>query len=109
MAMRWMQVTIDGCERTARALADPEDTWNGFIKPWFPLSAFGEINAMLDDAGTGERLLYEMRVVDERIERTAVVRRDGETVERFGAKRIDGLLLFPIGAGEWTWVDAKED
>ena len=103
MAMRWMQVTIDGCKRTTRALADPEDTWNGFLNPWFPLSSFAAINDMLGECGTGERLMYEPG------ENVAVVTCDGEDVERFDGMHEEGLWLFPVGAGGWTWVEAKED
>ena len=102
MAKKWMQVTIDGCERTARALADPEDTWNGFLKPWFTVAAFAAINDMLDECGTGERLLYDPRG-------DAVLVYDGQDVtERFHAEIIDGVTFYPVGAGGWTWVQAKE-
>ena len=102
MALSWMRVTIDGCERTTKALVDPEDTWNGFLKPWFPLSAFGAINDMLDECGTGESLWYEY-------DHMAVVGRDGEVAERFHGKKSEGMWLYPIGAGGWVWVEAEED
>lgn len=96
MAKKWMRVTIDGCRRTAKALVDPEDTWNGFLKPWFPVYEFAAINGMLAEAGVDERLLLYPPT------KTATC---GE--ETFRGTEVDGMWLYPIGAGSWVWLEAE--
>lgn len=93
---RWMQVTIDGCELGVTAWVDTEDTWNGFLKPYFPDSAHVNINELLEEVGAEDKLTFDPDK-DEFI--------CGE--ETFHGVEVDGMWLYPIGAGSWIWTEAE--
>lgn len=92
----WTKVTIDQHDGIA-AWVDPNDTWNGWVKPYFPVCAGDAINELMRKVD-GDSLTYH---------------KDGDYfetsdyAERFYGMEVDGMWLYPIGAGSWIWSLAE--
>lgn len=97
MAYKWTKVAIDDTD-SITAYLDPDDRWNGFARPYFRKEDARFINDVLEAIGD-ERLVY-----DEHDDCFDLF--DGrERIERYYGVDIDGMHLYPIGAGSWVWLE----
>ena len=97
MAYRWTKVAIDDTE-SIPAYLDPNDRWNGFARPYFRKEDARLINDVLEAIGD-ERLVYNEQ--DDCFDLF-----DGhERIEWYYGVDIDGMHLYPIGAGSWVWLE----
>lgn len=97
MAYKWTKVAIDDTEGIP-AYLDPNDRWNGFARPYFRKEDARLINDVLEAIGD-ERLVY-----DEQDDCFNLF--DGhERIEWYYGVDIDGMHLYPIGAGSWVWLE----
>lgn len=88
--------------------------WNGWVQPFFTREVVDQLAA--DLANQDEQDLDEHRMLvrwDEERQRyilqSAELEADGDAPEIVCGHDIDGLTLYPIGAGSWTWYVAEED
>ena len=98
MAYEWIYVKLDGYG-CIPAYADPSVAWNGFRCPYFKAEDVPAINVALRQFGD-ERLVY-----DAHADAFDCVASDGERIERFIGRDVDGMRLYPIGNGCWIWSE----
>lgn len=97
MAYKWAKVAIDDTD-SIPAYLDPNDRWNGFARPYFRKEDARLINDVLEAIGD-ERLVYNEQ--DDCFDLF-----DGhERIEWYYGVDIDGMHLYPIGAGSWVWLE----
>lgn len=99
MAYKWTNVSIDGLVSTP-AYVDDNDRWNGWLCPYFKAEDVHLIQEMLD-------LIDDDDVVEYDADEDAFVVRDvvdGDEEWYYG-KDVDGMHLYPIGAGCWIWME----
>ena len=91
----------DRPECVHRAYLDPEETWNGWVCPYFEKEEAERMNDWPPDLDDG--LDYDAETD------AFATRYDQEATETFVGIDIDGMYLYPIGNGSWTWaiVSAK--
>jgi hypothetical protein len=74
------------------------ETWNGWARPYFTFEqAQGILKA---HCSQGRKAWY-----DEECDAFAFEFNEGE-VDKFPAEAVEGLKLYPIGAGCWIWEEA---
>ncbi len=100
----WYHVAIADLEShpgyVHRAYLDPEDTWNGWACPYFEKYEVERMAAWLPEFDDG--LVY-----DEAAD-TFTTTYDPDAPESFTGTDIDGMHLYPIGSGSWTWLIVEE-
>ncbi|MDI9590835.1 MAG: hypothetical protein QM302_07360 [Acidobacteriota bacterium] len=102
----WYRVAIadleDRPECVHRAYLDPDDTWNGWACPYFEKAETERMNDWLPDLDDG---------LDYSADKDAFTTRyyDPDAVETFMGTDIDGMHLYPIGYGSWTWSIVEGD
>ena len=97
MACKWAKVAIDDT-KSITAYLNPDNRWNGFARPYFRKEDARLINDVLEAIGD-EQLVY-----DERYDRFDLF--DGrDRIEWYYGVDIDGMHLYPIGAGSWVWLE----
>lgn len=100
MPMIWTTVAIADLETRPecahRAYLDPEEEWNGWACPHFEKSEIERMDAWLPEFDDG--LVYSPD------EDTFTTTYDPEIPEVFRGEDIDGMHLYPVGNGSWTWV-----
>ena len=94
--MEKVHVSIDGSV-SIPALIDPDDDWNGFVRPWFDAKDVPLIQKMLDAVGGGEVIIY-----DADSDKYGITSEEYE--EWYKGADIEGQHLYPIGAGSWVWL-----
>lgn len=86
---------------------DPNESWNGFACPFFPLSEVERIAILVD----------RMNSTDERCDvivrgDVVVIREesytDMVTEEQVGTITVDGQTLYGVGAYAWCWSEVEE-
>lgn len=97
--MIWTKVAIDGAG--IPAYLDPDDRWNGFARPYFRKEDVYLIQNMLDAVIGDEVIEYD---ADEDAFVVHSTYEEGYD-ERFYGTDIDGMHLYPIGAGSWVWLE----
>nr|WP_314784091.1 hypothetical protein [Olsenella uli] len=102
---QWATVAISDLESRPecihRASLDPEDTWNGWACPYFEKPEAERMSAWLPELDDG--LVYDVATD------TFTTTYDPEATESFTGTDIDGMHLYPIGNGSWTWVIVDSD
>lgn len=95
----WHTVAISDLESRPecihRAYLDPKDTWNGWACPYFDKTKVKRMVAWLSEFDDG--LVY-----DETTDAFTTTY-DPDAPESFMGTDIDGMHLYPIGNGSWTW------
>ena len=95
----WHSVAIADLESRPecihRAYLDPEEEWNGWACPYFEKPEVKRTAAWLPEFDDG--LKY-----DEATD-TFTTTYDPDAPESFTGVDIDGMHLYPIGSGSWTW------
>lgn len=100
--MIWTKVAIDDMA-SFDAYLDPSSRWNGFARPFFRKDDVATIESWLMSIDPTERLEY-----DNELDRFMHFS-GGEYCESFYGEDIDGMHLYPIGAGSWVWLEDEED
>lgn len=95
----WRTVAISNPESRPecvhRAYLNPDDTWNSWACPYFEKSEVERMAAWLPE--------YDDSLVFDEATDTFVTTYDPDTPESFAGIDIDGVHLYPIGNGSWTW------
>ena len=78
-----------------RAYLDPETNWNGWACPYFEKSEVIRMNAWLPQFDDG--------LVFSDSDDSFTTTYDQDCPEVFPASVVDGMKLYPIGYGSWTW------
>lgn len=95
--MRKTVVGIDGlCTHEAYV---EDEHWNGWECPWFTKSEVENMTAWVEKLG--ETIEYDP------VHDAYVVTVDECMQEVFPGKDIDGMRLYPIGNGSWTWEEVE--
>ena len=97
--MEWRMVYIT--ERGHMAYLDPDEHWNGFVRPWFTKEEALAMNEWLGD--------FEDSIVYDEERDLFYTTYDPECREEFAGRDIDGYHLYPIGNGSWTWCIDEEE
>ena len=97
--LAWYHVAIADLEGRPecvhRAYLDPDDTWNGWACPYFEKAEAERMNEWLPELDDG---------LDYSADTDAFTTRyDPDAIETFTGTDIDGMHLYPIGYGSWTW------
>lgn len=96
----WHNVAIADIESRPEcvhcAYLDPEEEWNGWACPYFERSEVERMAAWLPEFD--ESLVY-----DEATDAFTTTY-DPDAPESFTGTDIDGMHLYPIGNGSWTWA-----
>lgn len=100
MAYRWTNVSIDGLVSTP-AYVDDDELWNGWLCPYFKAEDIHLIQEMLDAIGEGEFIEYNADE-DAYVVHVAF---DEDAEDWYVGKDVDGMHLYPIGAGSWVWLE----
>lgn len=102
--MQWTYVAIFDLESRPecvhRAYLDPEETWNGWACPSLEKPEVERMAVWLPDFDDG-------LVFDETTD-TFTTTYDPDASESFAGTEIDGMHLYPIGNGSWTWTTVEE-
>lgn len=101
----WYRVAITDFEDRPdcihRAYLDPEDTWNGWACPYFEKAEAERMNEWLPEFDDG---------LDYSPDTDAFTTRyDPDAIETFAGTDIDGMHLYPIGNGSWTWSIVEDE
>ena len=100
MPKSWHTVAIADLESRPecahRAYLDPEEEWNGWACPYFEKSEVERMAAWLLEFDDG--LVYSTE------DDTFTTTYDPDLPEAFKGEDVDGMHLYPIGAGSWIWV-----
>lgn len=95
----WHRVAIAGMEGLPecihRAYLDPAIEWNGWACPFFEKSEVLRMNVWLTTLDDG----LEYSSDNDSFATTY----DSDNREVFAASEIDGMKLYPVGYGSWTW------
>lgn len=86
------------------AYVDQNNRWNGFACPYFRKKDVRLINDALKEFGSTEHLEY-----DANGDYFSCIDEDEGEIERFAGEDIDGMHLYPIGAGSWVWLESEEE
>ena len=78
-----------------RAYLDPAEEWNGWACPYFDKSEVERMAVWLPEFD--DSLVYSEQ------DDAYITTYDPGCPEIFGAIEVDGLRLYPIGNGSWTW------
>ncbi|EHF02183.1 hypothetical protein HMPREF1008_00889 [Olsenella sp. oral taxon 809 str. F0356] len=84
-----------------RAYLDPDDHWNGWACPYFEKAEVERMLAWLPEFD--DSLVYNPEGD------TFTTTYDPDNPEAFSGVDIDGMHLYPIGNGSWTWVIVEEE
>ena len=106
--MKWTCVSIDGIVPIP-AYLDENERWNGWACPYFRAKDARLIQKMLDIIGEGETITYD-EDEDAYVIRTPCdedYEEGGE--EWYKGEDVDGMHLYPIGAGCWIWYEDGRD
>lgn len=98
MAYKWMNVSIDGYVSTP-AYVDESKLWNGWLCPYFKAEDIHLIQKMLDMIGEGETIDYN----EEEDAYVVHTEYEGDGEDWYYGEDVDGMHLYPIGAGIWIW------
>lgn len=101
--MIFTKVVIDE-SASIPAYVDPNDRWNGFACPYFRKEDVRLINDMLSEFGSTEHIEY-----DADNDSFVCFNESKAEIERFAGEDIDGMHLYPIGAGSWVWLESEEE
>lgn len=100
MPKSWQTVAIADLEPRSecahRAYLDPKEEWNGWACPYFEKSEVERMAAWLPEFDDG--LVYSAE------DDTFTTTYDPDLPEVFKGEDVDGMHLYPIGAGSWIWV-----
>ena len=102
MAYKWTNVSIDELV-SIPAYVDDNERWNGWLDPCFKAEDVHLIQETLDLIGEGEFIEYD---ADEDAFVVHVAVEEGAE-EWFYGKDVDGMHLYPIGAGCWIWGEME--
>lgn len=95
----WHHVAIADLEERSecvhRAYLDPEETWNGWAYPYFKKSEIERMAAWLPE--------FDDSLVFDATSDTFTTTYDPDAPESFVGIDINGMHLYPIGNGSWTW------
>ena len=106
MTKKWTNVAIAdlaemGAEYIHRAYLDPNERWNGWVCPWFEKDEVMRMASWIDE------MFDEGIIYDEESDMFLIT--DGCYVsERIKGKDIDGMHLYPVGNGGWTWEETRD-
>lgn len=96
----WHNVAIADLENRREcihcALLDPDERWNGWVCPYFEKSEAMAMNAWLSEFD--DELVYSSTAD------SFTTTYDVDCPEVFHAIDINGMKLYPIGNGSWTWI-----
>ncbi len=96
-----MLVTIGTETRPVPCVANPRDTWNGWIKPFFAVNDLPILYKMLKN----ENIALKHTTLSSN--NLTLVFTDGETEVYDVTMLPDGKKYVPVGAGYWTWSQYK--
>jgi hypothetical protein len=104
MAYKWTNVSIDGLV-SIPAYVDDNVRWYGWLCPYFKTEDVHLIQEMLDLISYGDVIEYDADK-DAFVVRNAFMARyvDGDE-EWYHGKDVNGMHLYPIGAGCWIWME----
>lgn len=102
--MIWTKVSIDGTV-SVPAYLDPNDRWNGFARPFFRKEDVLLIQSMLGSIGGNEAVKYDADEDAFVVNSACGEEYDEDYDEWFYGTDIDGMHLYPIGAGSWVWLE----
>lgn len=97
--MIWADVAIadmgDRPECVHRAYLDPDEDWNGWMRPWFTKDEVERMGTWLPEFDDG--LVYDAE------EDTFTTTYDPDMPEVYQGADVDGMHLYPVGSGSWMW------
>ena len=100
MPKSWHTVAIADLESRPecihRAYLDPEEEWNGWACPYFEKYEVERMAAWLPEFD--DSLVYSAE------EDSFTTTYDPDLPEVFKGEDVDGMHLYPVGAGSWIWV-----
>jgi len=92
-------VTVsDMVTEVARATYMEAEPWNGFLRPWFTIDEARELVHALPGAvivTTDGHVLHDDQ--------------QGEGWQPVPERRIDGIVVYGVGAGWWAWQDVLDE
>lgn len=84
-----------------RAYLNSNDAWNGWACPYFEKSEVERMVAWLPE--------FDDSLVFDEATDTFTTTYDPDAPESFAGIDIDGMHLYPIGNGSWTWSIVKSN
>lgn len=95
-------VTLAGYEHCEEchfnAYYDPAERWNGWLMPYFKIMEVSRLAVFMREE------CYEKVRYDGEADMFIFV--EGDWTEGYHGVDIDGMHLYPIGAGSWVWIEA---
>ena len=101
---QWTHVAIADLESRPecvyRAYLDPVETWNGWACPYFEKLGVDRMFAWLPE--------FDDALVYDKATDTFTTTYNPDASESFTGTDVDGMHLYPIGNGSWTWSIVEE-